>query len=95
MAEPEAEKTEKTELEKSKDILSQLKEMEHYSKANIEKLTEIWLLFDGEMKQKAMAKKTENVLTHQNTVQDALAEAITDFEAVCNKLEAEAPASPG
>ena len=56
----------KTDLEKSRDIISQLKEMRHYSKANIEKLSEFWLLLDGEMKQKEIANKIEVLLSHQN-----------------------------
>ena len=47
---------EKTDLEKSRDIISQLKEMHHYSKENIVKLGEFWLLLEGELKQKENAK---------------------------------------
>ena len=38
---------EKTALERSRDIISQLKEMRHYTKTNIEKLGEFWFLLDG------------------------------------------------
>lgn len=74
---------EKTELEKSRDIVSQLKEMEHYSRANIEKLTAHWLKLDGELKQPGIAKAVEALLTHQNTFHDALEKTIHDYEAVC------------
>ncbi len=78
---------EKTELEKSRDIVSQLKEMQHYSKANIEKLTAFWLQLDGELKQKEVAVKIEALLTHQNTFHEALEVAVAEYETVCNAME--------
>ncbi|MDH3318158.1 MAG: hypothetical protein OEO84_00520 [Betaproteobacteria bacterium] len=78
---------EKTKLEKSRNIIAQLKEMDHYAKANIEKLTEFWLLLEGEMKQKQLAKKLEALLTHQNAFHDALAVLVKDYEAECERLE--------
>ena len=79
---------EKTDLEKSRDIITQLKEVQHYSKANIEKLTAHWLQMDGELKQKEVAKKVEALLTHQNTFHEALELVIADYEVVCNGMEA-------
>lgn len=81
---------EKTLLERSKDIIAQLKEMDHYAKANIEKLTEIWLLLEGEMKQKKIAKKLEALLTHQNAFHDALAVVVTEYEKECEQMEKDA-----
>lgn len=78
---------EKTPLEKSRDMIAQLKDMSHYSKTNIEKLTEFWLLLEGEMKQKKLAKKFETLLTHQNAFHDSLDTVVTDFEAECSKLD--------
>ncbi len=78
---------EKTDLEKSRDIITQLKEMQHYSKTNIEKLTAFWLQLDGELKQKEVAVKIESLLTHQNTFHEALEAAIADYEVVCNGME--------
>lgn len=80
----------KTELEKSRDVISQLKEMRHYSKTNIEKLGEFWLLLDEELKQKENAKKIEALLTHQNTFHGALESMISDYEIECNRIENEA-----
>jgi hypothetical protein len=77
---------EKTKLERSKDIITQLKEMDHYAKANIEKLTEFWLLLDGELKQKKLAKTMEPLLTHQNAFHEALAVLVKDYEAECERL---------
>lgn len=81
----------KTELEKSRDIISQLKEMHYYSKSNIEKLTEFWLLLDGELKQKENAKNLELLLNHQNAFNDALEAMVSDYEIECNRIENEAP----
>jgi uncharacterized protein Yka (UPF0111/DUF47 family) len=78
---------EKTPLERSRDIIKQFKEMVHYSEANIEKLTELWLLLDGELKQKKIAKNLEDLLTHQNKFHDALAALVKDYESECDKLE--------
>lgn len=81
----------KTALEKSRDIIVQLKDMLHYSKTNIEKVTEFWLLLEGEMKQKKMAKKFEPLLTHQNAFHDALAAVVTEYEAECDRMEKKGP----
>ena len=81
---------EKTGIEKSRDIISQLKEMRHYSKANIEKLTEFWLLLDGEMKQKEIAIKIEVLLSHQNAFHESLESLVSDYETECNRIENEA-----
>ena len=57
---------EKTAADKLNDVVSQLKEMEHYARSNVEKLTEFWLLFDDEMKEKELTKKMEQLLNCQN-----------------------------
>lgn len=41
MCDEDKEVVEKTPLEKSNDLISQLKEMLHYSKSNIERLTAV------------------------------------------------------
>lgn len=78
---------EKTILERSRDIIAQLKEMDHYSKANIEKITEFWLLLEGEMKQKKIAKKLEALLSHQNAFHDALAVLVAEYEKECEQMD--------
>ena len=45
-----SEETAKTPTDHLADTLSQLKEMRHYSKTNVEHLTASWILFDGELK---------------------------------------------
>lgn len=81
---------EKTPLDKSRDIIAQMKEMEHYARSNIERLTAQWLQIDDELKQKDIAKKVEALLTHQNAMQEALAATIADYETLCTSLEPKA-----
>lgn len=81
---------EKTPLQRSRDIIKQFKEMVHYSEGNIEKLTELWLLLDGELKQKSIAKSLEDLLGHQNKFHDALAALVKEYEAECDKMEKKA-----
>lgn len=80
---------EKTDLEKSRDIISQLKEMLHYSEANIERLTEYWLLFEDKLKNREMAERIEKLLSQQNTFHDSLTSVVSDFEIECNRIENE------
>lgn len=81
---------EKTDIDKSRDIISQLKEMGHYSKENIVKLGEFWLLLEGEMKQKKNAEAVEQLLNHQNAFNEALEAFVSDYEIECNRIENEA-----
>lgn len=81
---------EKSELEKARDIILQLKEMSHYSKSNLEKLGEFWLLFEGDSKQKDKAATVDVLLKHQGAFNDALETFITDYELECNRIENEA-----
>lgn len=81
---------EKSDLEKSRDIISQLKEMHHYSKTNVEKLGEFWIQLDEEMKQPDNAKRMEVLLTHQSEFHSELESMISDYEIECNRIENEA-----
>ncbi|MEO8165172.1 MAG: hypothetical protein ABI619_07225, partial [Betaproteobacteria bacterium] len=77
---------EKSAAEKSRDMISQLKNMSHYSRTNVEKLTEFWLALEGEMKQKKVAK-FETLLSHQNSFHDSFDTFVPDFETECSLLE--------
>ena len=48
----------KSPVEHVKDVVNQLKEMHHYAKNNVERLTAQWMLFDGELKK---LKQTERI----------------------------------
>jgi len=68
----------KTPLEKFKDLISVLKEMEHYSRSNIEKLTEHWMFLEDEMKHKEF-------MNAQNAFEDRVKTLIDDCQAYCAK----------
>lgn len=74
------EKTGKTPAEKLQDVVSQLKEMEHYSKSNVEKLTEFWLLFEDEIKDKDLAGKMDDLLACQNKFHELVQSVIEACE---------------
>ncbi len=90
MADDDKEVIEKTDLEKSRDIITQLKEMQHYAKTNIEHLTAAWLKMDGELKQKQMAGKMESLLATQNAFHDEMEAAIADYETLCDGMQPKA-----
>ena len=77
----------KTQLELVNDSLSQLKEMRHYSKNNVEHLTAQWLLFDGELKSLKRADAVENLMTRQAELHEALEAEIGELEALAVELQ--------
>ena len=79
--------TAKTPLDHVNDTVTQLKEMRHYSKNNVELLTTQWLLFDGELSKLKQAEKVENLMTRQGEFHDALEALITDMEALAVQLQ--------
>ena len=79
---------EKSTADKLNDVVSQLKEMEHYSRSNVEKLTEFWLLFEDEMKEKALAGKLDGLLSCQNKFHEQVQ---TVIEACEEKRDSEKP----
>ena len=81
-----SEENPKTPLDHVGDTVSQLKEMRHYSKNNVERLTAQWLLFDGELKKLGKAKAIEDLMERQGQLHDALEGAITDLEALVAEL---------
>ncbi len=80
---------EKSDIDKSRDIISQLKELQHNAKNNIEKLGEIWIQLDTELKQKENAELLENLINQQNTFHDSLDSMVSDYEIECNRIENE------
>lgn len=72
------------------DIISQLKEMQHYSQSNIERLSAIWLHISDDLKQEDFTAKASELLTVQNAFQDQVTAFISDYEMARNKIEQEA-----
>ena len=78
---------EPTQLEKSLVVLSKLKELEFHSRANIEKLAELSLTIEEELKQKAFAEAIGTVYAAQDAFQSKIVKLIEDYEAECTRLK--------
>src|SRR6267378_8572974 len=81
---------EPTQLEKSLVVLSKLKEMEFHSRANIEKLAELSLTIEDELKQKPFAEGIGAVYAAQNAFQSKILELIGAYETECTRLSGSA-----
>ena len=87
---PEAEKppqpSDSAQLEKSLAVLSKLKELEFHSRANLEKLAELSLTIEEELKQKTFAEAIGAVYSAQDAFQSKILTLIEDYEAECARL---------
>lgn len=81
----------KTPLDHVTDTLSQLKEMRHYSKNNVEMLTREWLLFDGELSKLKQAGKIEGLMDLQGQFYEALEKVIGELEELAVTLQPPPP----
>jgi hypothetical protein len=81
---------EPTQLEKSLVVLSKLKELEFHSRANIEKLAELSLTIEEELKQRAFAEAIGAVYGAQDAFQSKILELIGAYEAECTRLSGSA-----
>jgi len=81
---------EPTQLEKSLVVLSKLKELEFHSRANIEKLAELSLTIEEELKQKAFAEEIGAVYAAQDAFQSKVVKLIENYEAECTRLSGSA-----
>jgi len=72
--------------EKSHAVLSNLKDLEFHSRANIEKLAELSLTIEEELKQKAFAEAIGAVYAAQDAFQSKIVKLIEDYEAECARL---------
>ncbi len=75
------------ELEKSVAVLSKLKEMEHYSRANIETLAGLTLEIDDELKQKEFVEPIGALYSAQDAFQTQIAALVASYEAKCESLK--------
>ena len=76
----------KTPVEHVKDVVNQLKEMHHYAKNNVERLTAQWLMFDGERKKLKQAERIEALMTKQGEFYEALEADIAALEELVVEL---------
>ena len=82
-----AQQPDPTQLEKSLAVLSKLKELEFHSRGNIEKLAELSLTIEEELKQKAFAEAIGAVYSAQDAFQSKIVKLIEDYEAECAHLK--------
>jgi hypothetical protein len=75
-----------TQLEKSLAVLSKLKELEFHSRANIEKLAELSLTIEDELKQKAFVEPIGDLYSAQDAFQSKIVALIEAYEAECARL---------
>ena len=76
-----------TQLERSLVVLSKLKELEFHSRGNIEKLAELSLIIEDELKQKAFVEGIGAVYSAQDAFQTKILKLIEDYEAECARLK--------
>ncbi len=69
------------------DTLAQLKEMRHYSKTNVERLTAMWMLFDGELAKLKETAKIDDLMNRQGQLHDAFESVIGELEETLKKLQ--------
>ncbi len=82
MTTPDESLVQKTKLDEAADMVAGLKEMIHYAKSNIEKLSEYWLFMEDEAKRKEFAEKLDDLLDKQSVLHD-------DIEATADSIDTE------
>ena len=76
-----------TQLEKSLVVLSKLKELEFHSRGNIEKLAELSLTIEEELKQKNFVEAIGALYSAQDAFQSKIVKLIEDYETECARLK--------
>lgn len=74
-------------LEKSLAVLANLKELEFHSRANIEKLAELSLTIEDELKQKSLVGSIGDVYSAQEAFHSKVAALIEAYQAECDRLK--------
>src|SRR5712692_5745450 len=80
-------KSDPTQLEKSLAVLAKLKELEFHSRANIEKLAELSLTIEDELKQKAFVEAIGAVYSAQEAFHSKISTLIEAYAAECERLK--------
>ena len=86
IAKPE-QKPDAAKLEKSLAVLANLKELEFHSRANIEKLAELSLTIEDELKQKAFVEAIGAVYSAQEGFHSKVSALIEEYQAECERLK--------
>jgi len=69
--------------------LSQFREMSHRAKNRIERLAELSMIIEDEMKQKAFADRVSELFTVSNQFEEKLESLIHDYELERNRIKNE------
>ena len=86
IAKPE-QKPDAAKLEKSLAVLAKLKELEFHSRSNIEKLAELSLTIEDELKQKAFVEAIGAVYSAQEAFHSKISALIEAYQAECDRLK--------
>jgi len=86
IAKPE-QKPDAAKLEKSLAVLAKLKELEFHSRSNIEKLAELSLTIEEELKQKTFAEPIEEVYSAQEAFHSKVSTLIEAYQKECDRLK--------
>ena len=78
----------KSPLDALLDTLSRLKEMEHYSETNIQKLAALWLEVSENKQQKQYEKMVDEVLKRQNQFQESIVKLIEAYDTEATRMKA-------
>ena len=89
-AEKPAQPPDSAQLEKSHAVLSNLKDLEFHSRANLEKLAELSLTIEEELKQRAFVEAIGAVYSAQDAFQSKILGLIENYEAECGRLSGSA-----
>ena len=76
-------------LEGSLVVLAKLKELEFHSRANLERLAELTLTVEDELKQKAIVSPLAEVYSAQSVFQTKLTALIEAYKAECDRMQGE------
>jgi len=85
-AKPE-QKPDAAKLEKSLAVLAKLKELEFHSRANIEKLAELSLTIEYELKQNAFVEPIGEVYSAQEAFHSKISALIEAYQKECDRLK--------
>jgi hypothetical protein len=80
-------KPDPTTLEKSLALLAKLRELEFHSRANIEKLAELSLTIEDELKQKAFVESIGDVYSAQEAFHSKISALIEAYQKECDRLK--------
>src|SRR5205807_568252 len=80
-------KPDPTKLEKSLALLAKLRELEFHSRANIEKLAELSLTIEEELKQKAFVEPIGDVYSAQEAFHSKISALIEAYQTECDRLK--------